>query len=297
MTAMRATIPQARADRRPASAKAGVGLRFPHHRAFLEVRPAAGWLEFHSENYLEGEALETLEDLALDYPVSMHGVGLSLGRPDGIDEAHLARLVALERRLKPFLCSEHLAWGAVDHAFLADLLPFPLTRETLADVARNVDRAQQAFGRRLLVENPATYVQFEISELPEADYLGELVRRTGCGLICDVNNVFVSATNHGGDAEAYLRALPADAIGEYHLGGHEVADDGESPLLVDTHDRPVAAPVWDLYDLALRTVGPRPTLVERDAAIPPLEELLAEAVRAQVRLDAVSAAGPHVRVA
>ena len=262
----------------------GIGLRFPHHAAFLEAKPAVGWIEVHSENYLNGPALAVLEAVRADYPVSLHSVGLSLGSAQGVDLRHLARIADLAARIDPGLMSEHLAWGAVDHDFLADLLPLPLTEESLDVVCRNVDVVQTALKRRIMMENPSTYLQFQHSTIPEPEFLTALAARTGCGLICDVNNIVVSATNHGWDAEHYLRALPADAIGEFHLGGHSEAGGEAAPLLLDTHDRAVAPTVWSLFKTALRVIGPRPTLIEWDAAIPALPVLLSEAAQAQIYL-------------
>lgn len=269
----------------------GIGLRFPHHAAFLQARPAVGWVEVHSENYLTGPALALLEVVRADYPISLHSVGLSLGSAQGVDPRHLARIVHLADCIDPGLMSEHLAWGAVDHDFLADLLPLPLTEESLDVVCRNVDLVQTALRRRILMENPSTYLQFEHSTIPEAEFLHALVTRTGCGLICDVNNIVVSSTNHGWDAERYLRALPAAAIGEFHLGGHSEAGGDAAPLLLDTHDRAVAPAVWSLFETALRVIGPRPTLVEWDAAIPELPVLLSEAAQAQTYLTRHSPGG------
>ncbi|MGH7040782.1 MAG: MNIO family bufferin maturase [Acetobacteraceae bacterium] len=281
----------------PISASAGIGLRFPHHAAFLDRRPATGWVEVHSENYLNGPALAVLERVRADYPVSLHSVGLSLGSAEGVDRRHLARIAELAARIEPGLMSEHLAWGAVDHDYLADLLPLPLTDESLDVVCRNVDVVQAALRRPILMENPATYLQFAHSTIPETEFLAALVARTGCRLICDVNNIFVSAANHGWDAEKYLHGLPPGAIGEFHLAGHSAAGDNAAPLLLDTHDRPVAPPVWALFEAALRIVGPRPTLIEWDAAIPALPVLLAEADRAQRRLAQCAAGGPGVLAA
>ena len=265
----------------PVPDTAGIGLRFPHHAAFLEARPTIGWVEVHSENYLNGPALAVLEVVRADYPISLHSVGLSLGSAQSVDPRHLARIVDLAERIEPGLMSEHLAWGAVDHDFLADLLPLPLTEESLDVVCRNVDVVQTALRRRILMENPSTYLQFQHSTIPEAEFLSALAARTGCGLICDVNNIVVSSTNHGWDAERYLRALPADAVGEFHLGGHSEAGGDAAPLLLDTHDRAVAPIVWSLYETALRVIGSRPTLIEWDAAIPALPVLLSEAAQAQ----------------
>ncbi len=271
---------------------AGIGLRLQHHAAFLEARPAVGWVEAHSENYLNGPALAVLETARADYPVSLHSVGLSLGSAQGVDRRHLGRIAELAKRIDPGLMSEHLAWGAVDHDFLADLLPLPLTEESLDVVCRNVDLAQETLGRAILIENPSTYLQFQLSTIPEPEFLKALAQRTGCGLICDINNIFVSCANHGWDAKRYLGALPAAAIGEYHLAGHSPAADVAETLLLDTHDRPVAPGVWELFEKALQAIGPRPTLIEWDAAIPALPALLDEATEAGRRL-APHIAGAH----
>ena len=263
---------------------AGIGLRFPHHAAFLQARPTVAWVEVHSENYLNGPALAVLDAVRADYPVSLHSVGLSLGSAQGIDRRHLARIADLAKRIDPGLMSEHLAWGAVDHVFLADLLPLPLTEESLDVVCGNVELIQEALGRSILIENPSTYLQFHHSTIPEPEFLSVLAKRTGCGLICDINNIFVSCTNHGWDPERYLRALSDAAIGEYHLAGHGPAADIAETLLLDTHDRPVATAVWKLFETALRIIGPRPTLIEWDAAIPELPVLLGEAALADVCL-------------
>ncbi len=281
----------------PVPNSAGIGLRFPHHAAFLQTRPTIGWVEVHSENYLNGPALAVLEAVRADYPISLHSVGLSLGSAQGIDPRHLARIVDLAKRIDPGLMSEHLAWGAVDHDFLADLLPLPLTEESLDVVCRNVDLVQAALRRRILMENPSTYLQFQHSTIPEAEFLSALAMRTGCGLICDVNNIVVSATNHGWDAERYLRALPANAIGEFHLGGHSEAGGGAAPFLLDTHDRAVAPAVWSLFETALSVIGPRPTLIEWDAAIPALPVLLSEAAQAQCSLARRASGGRDVLAA
>lgn len=263
---------------------AGIGLRFPHHEALLETLPPIGWVEVHSENYLSGPAFAILERVRANYPVSLHSVGLSLGSATGIDYRHLARLAGLAERIEPGLISEHLAWGAVGHDFLADLLPLPLTEESLDIICCNVDAAQDVLGRPLLIENPATYLQFRHSTIPEPEFLAALVQRTECGLICDVNNIVVSAANHGWDAAAYLTALPAEAVGEYHLAGHRIAGGDTAPLLLDTHDQRVAPAVWSAFATALTMIGNRPALIEWDAAIPPLPVLLEEAAQAEFHL-------------
>ncbi|MEZ5576318.1 MAG: DUF692 domain-containing protein [Candidatus Competibacteraceae bacterium] len=272
-------------------AQAGIGLRHPHLPAFLAAPQPAAWLEIHSENYLApgGPRLAALERLRGDYPLSGHGVGLSLGSAEGLDEAHLARLRALYDRLEPELVSEHLAWStAPDGTFLADLLPLPYTDEALDIVAANVGRAQEALGRRLLVENPSTYLRFREADWDEAGFLSELVHRTGCGLLLDVNNLYVSAANGGDDPLAALERLPLAAVGEVHVAGHARVATPVGELLIDDHGSTVAEPVWALLRAVLARTGPRPVLVEWDTNIPELPVLLAEAARAEFHLWEVS---------
>jgi len=272
-------------------ARAGIGLRAPHVAEVMATRPAVAWLEVHPENYMGGgAAVQSLERLRRDYPVAVHGVGLSLGSAGGIDLRHLGRLGALVERLEPALVSEHLAWSVAGGAYLNHLLPLRYDEETLAILGRHVDQAQAALGRRLLVENPSSYLRFRNSTIPEPEFLGELARRTGCGLLCDVNNVYVSGENLGFDPGRYLDALPPDAVGEIHLAGHSVSDADGRPVLIDDHGGPVADPVWRLYRRALERFGPVPTLVEWDTSLPDLPVLLAEA-RAADRLLAAGARG------
>ena len=269
----------------PIPSRGGIGLRFPHHRAMREARPDIAWLEVHPENYMGGGAApRALETLRADYPLSLHGVGLSLGSADGIDDAHLDRLAAAVERFAPALVSEHLAFSVADDVFLADLLPLPLTEESLTIVSAHVDRVQSRLKRRILVENPSTYLQFTHSTIAEPDFLAALAARTGCGLLVDVNNIFVSASNHGWDALAYLRALPRAAVGEIHLAGHSRIEAGGASVLLDAHGSHVCAEVWALYDAALALFGPVPTLIEWDNDIPPLATLIEEAARADARL-------------
>ncbi|MEO5660732.1 MAG: DUF692 domain-containing protein [Polaromonas sp.] len=265
---------------------AGVGLRFPHHQAFVDTRPSIGWLEVHAENYMGGGSpLQYLETLRRDYPISFHGVGLSLGSADGLDPAHLERLKQAIGRIEPQLISEHLSWSVIGQTYLADLLPLPMTEEALDVVCRHVDQVQTQLGRQLLVENPSTYLQFSHSTIPEAEFLACVAARTGCGILCDVNNIFVSAQNHGWDASAYLRALPPLAIGEIHLAGHSVTTlESGATLCIDDHGSRVDAAVWALYQEAMVCFGPVPTLVEWDTQIPPLEVLLGEAAHADCLL-------------
>lgn len=273
-----------------APAVAGVGLRHAHVADFLAAPQPVGWLEVHAENYLcaGGPRLAQLERIRRDYPVSFHSVALSLGAADGVDAEHLSRLRALYDRFEPCLVSDHLAWCGLAGTHVPDLLPLPLTAETLDIVARNVTRAQEGLGRRLLVENPSLYLRFTADQMDEGEFLAALVARTGCGLLLDINNLHVSAHNRGRDAADMLARFPADAIGEYHLAGHTRVEIDGAPLLIDDHGSPVPAPVWALYDQALRRFGPQPTLVEWDTNLPPLSLLLEQATQADRIREAAS---------
>jgi uncharacterized protein (UPF0276 family) len=283
----------------PIPARAGIGLRFPHHRLVLAERPATAWFEVHPENYLGfGVIAEDLEAIRLDYPVSLHATGLSLGSAGGLDPQHLADLAELCRRIEPGLVSDHLSWSAAGGVHLPDLLPLPYDDETLAVVARNVDQAQTAFGRTILIENPSTYLAYSGGSLAEAQFLAELVAVAGCGVLLDVNNVAVSAGNLGQAPAARLQALldhiPASAVGEIHLAGHAVRplDDG-TLLRIDDHASPVSAEVWALFETALDQLGPRPSLIEWDTDIPAFAVLSAEAAAAQTLLDRVAREPVH----
>lgn len=262
---------------------AGIGFKALHYEAILEERPALGFLEVHAENYMGagGPAHARLARLRADYALSIHGVGLSIGGAGPLDEAHLARVAALCDRYEPESFSEHLAWSTHDGAFLNDLLPLPYTGETLARVCDHVDRVQERLGRRMLLENPSTYLAFEASTYGEADFLAEIARRTGCGLLLDVNNVFVSATNHATSPQAYLDAFPLHAVGELHLGGHAAEEIDGAPFLIDAHGTPVADPVWALFEAVVARAGPLPTLIEWDNDVPDFAVLHAEAARAR----------------
>jgi uncharacterized protein (UPF0276 family) len=263
---------------------AGVGLRSPHYPEFLAGWQPAGWLEVHSENYFGagGYDLHVLERLREDYPVSLHGVGLGLGSAAGWDEAHLARLAALVDRMQPVFVSEHLCWTAAGSFRLNDLLPLPFTREALALVAQRVERVQARLRRRILVENISAYLEFAETEMNEGEFVAELVRRTGCGVLLDVNNLYVNQVNHGADAIATMQAIPDDAVEEIHLAGFLRTDE----CLIDTHGDRVAEPVWRLYDAALERFGAVPTLIEWDTDLPALPVLLEEAARARKRAEA-----------
>ena len=276
----------------PITARAGIGLRFPHHAASARGEVSAAWLEVHAENYMaDAAALCELHAVRAQYPLSIHAVGLSLGSAAGIDEAHLQRLRELVCQLNPALVSDHLSWSTVPGVFLPDLLPLPYTEEALEVMCRNVDRVQQTLGRQLLVENPSTYLRYADACLSESQFMAALARRTGCGVLLDVNNIYVSACNHGDSAQqmldAYLRELRSDDIGELHLAGHTMlrAADGVS-LRIDDHGSAVDGEVWNLYRRALRQIGPRPTLIEWDTRIPAFAVLQREAQQAQSYLDA-----------
>jgi uncharacterized protein (UPF0276 family) len=276
------------AERSPIPARAGIGLRFPHHRVVAESHPDIAWFEVHTENYMGGGTpLHYLDLIRRDYPISLHGVGLSLGSAEGIDTAHLARVREIAARIEPGLVSEHLAWSAVGGIYLADLLPLPMTEEALGIVCRHVDQVQSALDHQLLIENPSSYLQFSHSTIPEWEFIAEVAARTGCGILCDVNNVYVSGSNHGWDASQYLAGLPANVVGEIHLAGHAVKEFNGRTLRIDDHGSPVSEAVWALYAEALRRFGPVPTLIEWDTNIPTFDVLLDEATRAERALECV----------
>jgi len=260
---------------------AGIGLRSPHLADIARERPAIGFLEIHAENYLApSPALQAVERLRGDYPLSLHAVGLSLGSADGLDEAHLARVAALVRRLEPAWVSDHLSWSVSGGRYFNDLLPLPYTEEALEVVVRNVGRLQETLGRQVAIENPSCYLGFVHSTLSEPEFLSELVRHSGCGLLLDANNIVVTAHNLRLDAGDWLAGLPAASIIEYHLAGHAVNDADGQPILIDDHGSRVSEGVWALYAEVLKRFGPRPTLIEWDTDIPPLAVLLDEAARA-----------------
>lgn len=266
---------------RPARPIVGIGLRQAHLAEILARRPSDVWLEVHAENYMyEPRAAAALDTIRESSEIALHGVALSLGSAAGLDTEHLGRLKRLVERWDPFLISEHLAWSAVDGAYLNDLLPLPYTQESLRVLVANVDRAQEALGRRILIENPSGYLRFRDSTLEEAAFLSELARRTGCGVLCDVNNIHVSCHNLQARADDYLRALPAAAIGEFHLAGHAVVVDGADTLLIDDHGSAVPEAVWELYRASLDRFGVHPTLIEWDNDLPALDTLLEEAAKA-----------------
>lgn len=244
------------------------------------------WFEVHSENFFcaGGEMLTVLEAVRRDYPLSLHGVGLSLGSSDRLHREHLVKLKALAARVEPALVSEHLCWGAIGPRHLNDLLPLPYTEEALDLMVAHVQAAQEFLGRRILIENVSTYLSFRHSCIPESEFVATLAARSGCGILLDVNNVYVNSVNHGFDAHAYIDAIPAEAVKEIHLAGFTPKEGLDAPLLIDSHSRPVSDAVWALYREALEHVGPIPTLIEWDQDIPELDVLLAEAAKAEAML-------------
>jgi len=273
MTARPAPSPAAHPARSPLPPKAGIGLRFPHQRLVAETRPEIPWFEVHTENYFGGGTrLRFLESIRGDYPLSLHGTALSPGSAEGIQRAHLTRVAEAIARLEPALVSEHLSFSTVDGIYLADLLPLPLTEEALDLVCRNVEQLQDALKHRILMENPSTYLRFRHSTIPEWEFLAALAARTGCGILCDVNNIYVSAFNHGFDAVEFLNGIPVERVRQIHLAGHSHC----GTHIIDTHDADIVDPVWELYATALRRFGEVATMIERDDHIPPLLDLVTE---------------------
>jgi uncharacterized protein (UPF0276 family) len=266
----------------------GVGLKPEHAEEVLTVAHAVDFFEVHAENYMGegGPPHHVLGEVRARFPLSIHGVGLSIGSADGLDRVHLARLRRLVDRYRPDLFSEHLAWSTHDGRFLNDLLPLPYNRETLARICAHVDEVQNWLGMPMLLENPATYVAFDASDMREVEFLGLVVDRTECGLLLDINNVYVAATNHGFEPMAYIDAFPLERVGEIHLAGFaEDRDDENQRLLIDAHGTPVAEAVWALYRRTIARCGPLPTLIERDNDVPAFTALAAEAGRAKSVLD------------
>jgi uncharacterized protein (UPF0276 family) len=270
----------------------GIGYKAWHYTDLITDPGPVGWLEIHAENYMGdgGRPLAQLRNLSEKFPISVHGVGLSIGGHTALDVDHLARLKHLCGWLDPASFSEHLAWSTHETHFLNDLLPLPYTQTSLAHVAAHIDQLQDTLGRQILLENPSNYLAFETSEMQEVEFLRDLAKRTGCGLLLDVNNVFVSATNQRTDARSYINAFPLEAVQEIHLGGHdEDTDEYGAPLLIDSHGRAVVDPVWSLYAHTIARGGPRPTLIEWDNNVPDFAVLRAEADRADTILTTVLA--------
>lgn len=269
---------------------AGTSFKHEHLPFILADKMAKGFFEVHAENYMGagGPPHRALEAIRREHPLSLHGVSMSIGGCDKLDKAHLARLRHLVERYEPALVSEHLAWSTHDSSYFNDLLPLPYTAATLRNVCDHIDEVQEALRRPILLENPSTYVAFRESTMSEPEFIAGVTRRTGCGLLLDINNVFVSATNHGFLPRDYLADFPMSRVGEIHLAGHdEQFDDEGDPLLIDTHDRPVADAVWRLFELVIERTGPLPTLIEWDSRIPEWPVLKAEAAAAQRILDRI----------
>ena len=282
--------PASRADANPQGripVSAGIGLRAQHQTDLLRSTPTVGWLEAHSENYfcLDAPPMGALLRLRERYPLSLHGVGLSLGTTDPIDRNHLTKLKQLIQRAEPALVSEHLSWGSIDGRFANDLLPLPYTSESLTHMIERVDQTQLALGRTILIENISSYLQFSHDEIEEGQFLAELSRATGCGLLIDINNLYVNEYNHGLDARRFIDSIPADAVQELHLAGHCVRHLGDVDLLIDTHSALVCDAVWALYEFAVASFGARPTLIEWDSDLPTLDILVGEAHKAQYVLE------------
>lgn len=266
-------------------ARAGIGLRAPHVQQILAERPNTGFLEVHPENFFGGGAhVDMLSECARSYPISFHGVGLSLGSAGALDARHLRALAALVARIKPAIVSDHASWSASGNAHLPDLLPLPYTSETLTTIVAHIQRVQDLLGRRILVENPSTYLAFTHSTMSEPEFLAAMVERSGCGLLVDVNNIFVQCHNLGGDPQEYFDRIAPEWVGEIHVAGHTERTYGEKTLLIDTHDALVRDGVWALYEQAIRCWGRMPTLVEWDRDIPALEVVLGEAEQADRRM-------------
>ncbi len=262
--------------------RAGIGLRAQHHAEIVAHQPSVGWVEAHTENYfaLGGAQRSYLERIRASYELSLHGVGLSLGSTDPLDPTHLREVGRLVRQFEPMLVSEHLSWSSIEGRFTNDLLPLPYTEEALNHMISRVATVQEFLGRQILIENVSSYLQFDNSTLSEWEFLAELARKSGCGILLDINNIYVSAHNHGFDALEYIQALPRQAVKEMHLAGHTVRQVGRRQILIDTHNQHVCNPVWELYAFAVRHFGRVPTLIEWDADIPPLDVLVAEAAKA-----------------
>lgn len=266
----------------------GIGLRYPYYKDVLETELELGWLEVHPENYFGGGAhRHFLTEARKKYQLSLHAVGLSLGSSEPVDEAHLQKFKELIDIFQPFNISDHASWSASGNAHLNDLLPLPYTQETLDTLCRNIERTQEFFGRKILIENPSTYVAFAHNEMTEFQFMNRAAEMTGCGVLLDINNIYVQARNHGYDAWEYIDAIETRYVGEMHLAGHTERDAGGETILIDTHNQPVRGEVWDLYEHAVRRFGAVPTLIEWDQDFPALDVLVAEADKARKIIDKV----------
>lgn len=277
--------------------KTGIGLRAPHYQAVIDDSPPVGFLEIHSENYFEhgGKPQVYLERIARDYPISMHGVGLSLGSTDTLSAPHLDRLKQLVNRYQPILVSEHLSWGSINGSYLNDLLPLPYTEEALTLMCKHVDIMQYTLQRQCLIENISSYLHFPESTMSEQQFIVELATQTGCGILLDINNIYVSSMNHSYDANQFISDIPASMVKEFHLAGHVCNSFEDGEILIDSHNQPVCDEVWQLYDYAIRHIGPRPCLVEWDSDLPPLQTLVDEAQHADRIIENVISGGNHAK--
>lgn len=284
---MRHSVSQCANDEQPIPAQAGIGLRAEHYRGVLETRPAVGWLEVHPENYFGdgGRPLDYLERARAQYPLSFHGVGLSLGSTDPLNTAHLDKLKQLVRRFEPALVSEHLSWGSIGGHYLNDLLPLPYTEEALDHMVDRISQVQNYLNRQILIENVSSYLEYTDATIPEGEFVAEAARRSGCGILLDVNNIYVNSKNHGFDALAYLQAIPPELVQEIHLAGFTVNRFKDGEIIIDSHNQLVADEVWALYRQAIQRIGPRPTLIEWDTDLPSLDVLVGEARTADLILE------------
>lgn len=259
----------------------GIGLRAPHHKELLEKRPGLAWLEVHSENFFTDADLESLEDIRKLYPISAHGIGLSIGSTDDLNWQYLKKLRDLIQRLDPCLVSDHLSWSSLNGQYFHDLLPLPYTEEALLHVVERIQQVQDYLQRQILLENVSSYTQFTESVIPEGEFIAEVAKQSGCGILLDINNVYVSATNLDFDPMDYLKAIPAKLVQEYHLGGFITTTIGDKEILIDTHSRAVVPAVWELFRQAVALLGTKPTIVEWDNDVPSLDTLAMEAYRAE----------------
>ena len=261
----------------------GIGLRTAHYSEFLDKHPDVAWVEVHSENYFcdGGKPLQTLDKIRSDYPVSLHGVSLSIGSADELNWQHLKQLRDLITHINPCLVSDHLSWSSINGQYLHDLLPLPYTEEALAHVVERIQTVQDFLNRQILIENVSSYVQFASSSIPEQDFLREVATKSGCGILLDINNIYVSATNLGYNPETYFSSIPSDLVQEIHLAGFTTTVVDERQILIDSHNRPVVPAVWDLYRKAIQVLGRKPTIIEWDSDLPALETLCLEAYRAE----------------
>ncbi len=284
---MRHSVSQYANGEQPIPAQAGIGLRAEHYRDVLEERPAVGWLEVHPENYFGdgGRPLYYLEQARAQYPLSFHGVGLSLGSTDPLNTVHLDKLKQLVQRFEPALVSEHLSWGSIGGHYLNDLLPLPYTEEALDHIVNRISQVQDYLGRQILIENVSSYLEYTNATIPEGEFVAEAARRSGCGILLDVNNVYVNSKNHGFDALAYVHTIPPKLVQEFHLAGFTVNRFKDGEIIIDSHNQLVADAVWALYRQAIQRIGPRPTLIEWDTDLPSIDVLVGEARTADLILE------------